>query len=315
MGQSTATTAGPAPPVSDDNRDHLGARAESGAWNAHRLTLAEGEAFARDGFMVLPERLPEAVTDGLEQAFDKVWAAERAARGVGELDKLNMYDFLGRDERFLDMIDWPDSFPKVVDILGWNIQVYHTHMIISPGAGQGAEPGRRGWHQDSDRLNRELETRPQPRVSLKVAFFLTDCSVRGRGNFGAVPGSHLSDPPVDPERRHLDPPGATEVLVPRGGMVLFDRRIWHTGTENYADFPRKVLFYGYSYRWLRPRDDMTVEHYLQRSDPIRRQLLGAGPSGGHGYTSPKPEDVPLRAWLERNPAAPAAAAAAGAPAA
>ena len=285
----------------------------NGAWNAHRLSLTEAEAFARDGLLVLPDCLPEPVTDRLEEAFDKVWADEREAHRKSKLDKFNMYDFLSQDERFLEMIDWPATFPKVVDILGWNIQIYHTHMMITPGAGQGADPGKRGWHQDSDRLNRELETNPQPRVSLKVAFFLSDCSVAGRGNFGAVPGSHLSNALVDPERRDVDPPGATVVLVPRGGMVLFDRRIWHTGTENYADFPRKALFYGYSYRWLRPRDDMRVAHYLERCDPIRRQLLGTSPSGGHGYTSPQPGDVPLRAWLEQNPTDPAVAAAAGTP--
>ena len=48
---------------------------------------------------------------------------------------------------------------------------------------------------------------------------------------------------------------------------------------------------------------MTVEHYLDRCDPIRKQLLGVSYSGGHGYTSPKPEDVPLRAWLEEHGAA------------
>ena len=139
-------------------------------WNRHRLTVQEEQSFARDGFLVLPERLPEAVTDGLEEAFDAVIAAERAALGAGELDRLNVFDFLGRDDRFLEMIDWPVTFPKVFDILGWNIQIYHSHMIVTPGAGQGADPGKRGWHQDSDRLNHELETTPQPRVSLKVAF-------------------------------------------------------------------------------------------------------------------------------------------------
>ena len=39
---------------------------------------------------------------------------------------------------------------------------------------------------------------------------------------------------------------------------------------------------------------------MARSDPIRRQLLGASPSGGFGYTSPKPEDVPLKAWIEEH---------------
>ena len=84
-------------------------------------------------------------------------------------------------------------------------------------------------------------------------------------------------------------------------MVLFDRRIWHTGTPNRGAIPRKALFYGYSYRWLRPRDDMTVEHCMEPSDPIRRQLLGDSPSGLHGYTSPKPSDVPLREWIEQHP--------------
>lgn len=57
---------------------------------------------------------------------------------------------------------------------------------------------------------------------------------------------------------------------------------------------------GYSYRWLRPRDDMTVAHYLESADPIRRQLLGMSPNGGFGYTSPTDEDVPLKTWLSEH---------------
>lgn len=56
---------------------------------------------------------------------------------------------------------------------------------------------------------------------------------------------------------------------------------------------------GYSYRWLRLRDDMSVEHYMDRCDPIQRQLLRASPTGGHGYSSPKDIDVPLRAWMHQ----------------
>ena len=40
--------------------------------------------------------------------------------------------------------------------------------------------------------------------------------------------------------------------------------------------------------------------FLDRSDPIRRQLLGATPTGKYGYTAPKPEDIPLRAWIEEH---------------
>ena len=54
-------------------------------------------------------------------------------------------------------------------------------------------------------------------------------------------------------------------------------------------------------RWLRPRDEMTgLDKYLDRSGPIRRQLLGAGPTGARGYTSPLPEDVPLQEWIRHH---------------
>ena len=55
-----------------------------------------------------------------------------------------------------------------------------------------------------------------------------------------------------------------------------------------------------NFYWLRPRDDMTVAHDLDRCDQIRRQRLGVTRSGGRGYTSPTPEDVPLRAWMEEH---------------
>jgi ectoine hydroxylase-related dioxygenase (phytanoyl-CoA dioxygenase family) len=154
------------------------------------------------------------------------------------------------------------------------------------------------WHKDSGRLNLELESDPQPRVSLKVAFFLTDTSELGRANLYVIPGSHLQNTLPRPEQG--DPEGAMAVRVKPGTAVFFDRRIWHASSPNLSEITRKVLFYGYSYRWLRPRDNMTVAHYLERCDPIRRQLLGHSVNGGYGYSSPQAEDVPLRAWLEEH---------------
>ena len=80
-------------------------------------------------------------------------------------------------------------------------------------------------------------------------------------------------------------------------LFFFDRRLWHAAGRNVSDVTRKVLFYGYSYRWLKPRDNMTVDHYMANADPVRQQLLGASPNGGFGFTSPVDEDVPLKSWL------------------
>ncbi len=83
-----------------------------------------------------------------------------------------------------------------------------------------------------------------------------------------------------------------------GDAVFFDRRLWHARSENDSSITRKGLFYGYSYRWLRPKDDMTIPNKLfQISDPIRQQLLGSG-TNANGYFSPKDVDVPLKVWLE-----------------
>ncbi len=273
---------------------------------AHTLTPEESRRFERDGFFAVDEAIPDGLIQRLRPVCDRIDREERERQGKGPGERINHFDFIGRDEIFLELLDWGKTFPKVWGILGWHIQLYHTHMMVTPPEPAGrtlAEHGPDlGWHQDTGLLNQDLETEPRPRVSLKVGYFLTDTSEEGRGNFYVVPGSHLHNDFPGPDRNaRVD--GAVAVRAPPGTAVFFDRRLWHSGSANYWREARRVLFYGYSYRWLRPRDDMTVEHYLDRCDPIRKQLLGVSYSGGHGYTSPKPEDVPLRAWLEEHGAA------------
>jgi ectoine hydroxylase-related dioxygenase (phytanoyl-CoA dioxygenase family) len=208
----------------------------------------------------------------------------------------------------LELVDLPKTFARVFGLLGWNIQLYHSHLNLSPPEDPARGHGF-GWHQDSGRLNEELETDPQPRISLKVGFFLTDCSQPGRGNFYVVPGSQLQKTMVFPGgNRRSELAGGVPVLVPAGSAVFFDRRLWHSTSANHWHSARKVLFYGYSYRWLRPRDEVTLDEHLNaRMDPIRQQLFGASPTGNYGYTSPEAVDVPLKSWIETNVGAEAAA--------
>jgi ectoine hydroxylase len=76
--------------------------------------------------------------------------------------------------------------------------------------------------------------------------------------------------------------------------VILDRRLWHARGDNTSRATRKVLFYAYTYRWIRPRDDLGLEPArLAALSPIRRQLLGAGTSA-IGHWIPTDDDVPLR---------------------
>ncbi len=93
-------------------------------------------------------------------------------------DPFQLVNVFRHDDVFLELVDLPRIFPKVWGILGWNIKLYVTQMVTTPQVP--AEDTRKTidkWHRDSGRLNIELETTPQPRVSLKVGFF-DGCSDR-----------------------------------------------------------------------------------------------------------------------------------------
>jgi len=50
-------------------------------------------------------------------------------------------------------------------------------------------PFRFEWHQDGGRQNREIETDPRPRLSVKLAYWLSDVSGPGRGIAADAAGS------------------------------------------------------------------------------------------------------------------------------
>lgn len=263
-----------------------------------RLTDAERQMFEEQGYFVVEEALSPGQVAALTEATDAIYAAKLAA-GFDPKAALFYPNFLPDSPLFLDLVDYERIFPKVWGILGWNIYLYHAHLIVTPPTGQTQDDKTFGWHQDSGRVNAEIESHPRPRLSLKVAYFLSDISEPGRGNFWVLPGSHRQDTLERPAAGVGQPEGAIPVCVKPGAAVFFDRRLWHTASPNWSDITRKVLFYGYGYRWIRTKDDMTVQSLWPQCDPIRRQLLGWGVNC-NGFYSPTDEDVPLRVWLREH---------------
>jgi len=266
---------------------------------AHRLTDDEHTAFERDGYLMLRGVLPGEIRSRLLHVAQRIDDEFRARPGVTAHHVLNRHDLVEVDDAFLDLVDLPTVFPKVFGILGWNIQLFHTQLVVTPPTHPDAPAGGYGWHQDNNRMNIDFETPPpHPRVSVKVGYFLTDLPRPGMGNLCVVPGSHLWG---RPEIALFDQPdGATEITAAAGDAVLFDRRIWHAASTNKSDTTRVFLTYGYSYRWLRPKSKMQHDTLFDRCDPIRRQLLGAAPTGANGYFDPADDDVPLRTWIREH---------------
>ena len=264
----------------------------------HRLTECEKTTFNETGLLMVEDALSPEQVAALTNASDRLYG-QKLAEGHDARKALFYPNFIPDDPLFADLVDYDKILPKVWGLLGWNIYLYHAHLIVTPPSGQAQDDKTFGWHQDSGRVNQEIESHPRPRLSLKVAYFLSDTSEPGRGNFWVVPGSHLDDTQERPLDGIGQPKGAVPVLAKPGTAVFFDRRLWHSASPNWSDVTRKVLFYGYGYRWIRTKDDMTVQSLWEQSDPIRRQMLGWGVNA-NGFYTPTDADVPLRAWLREH---------------
>ena len=265
----------------------------------HCMTEAQRDQFEQQGYLVVEDALDQGMRARLLEAADRVDARERAARQLEPGALMTKFRTIVEDEVFLELLDWPKTFPLIWDILGWNVQHYISHLIYYPPEPEGSvdlKPG--GWHQDGGRPVPEME-RPQPRLSLKVGFWLTDISEPDRGGIRIVPASHKLDRPPGrgPDDDFKD---AVQVQVEAGTAVLFDRRMWHARGINTSATTRKVLFLGYSYRWLRGLDyNVMPDEILARCNPIRRQLLGDGVDV-KGWWQPTEADVPLKSWLTQH---------------
>src|SRR5689334_15019628 len=81
------------------------------------LTESERAQFERDGYLIVPGAL-DAVTLARVRAVAHEHDAQfRAENGVGPFHVLNEHDLVARDDRWLDLIDWPATFPKVWALL------------------------------------------------------------------------------------------------------------------------------------------------------------------------------------------------------
>lgn len=268
---------------------------------AEAVSLEQLREFEERGLLVIPNALSPQLLERLADVHDRIYREEEEAGRLSADGSLHLLAFVDRDELYAELLDLPATFRLVCTILGWNIFMYHCHLDVHPPT-SASTPLRWRWHQDGGRQNLEAEAEPtRPRLSVKVAYFLSDVSEPGRGNLTVVPGSHTRNTLPRPEGTDVvleHPVGAEPICAAAGSAVILDRRLWHARGDNHSNTTRKVLFMAYTYRWIRPRDDHRLDPaWWNRLSPVRRQLLGASTSV-KGCWLPSDEDAPLRACLE-----------------
>jgi ectoine hydroxylase-related dioxygenase (phytanoyl-CoA dioxygenase family) len=258
------------------------------------MTSDQRAAFERDGYLVLPSVLDPDEVERYASAVDALYERHTMAGLLDKGDALHLLGAVHACPDLVPLVSHPAVLGPVWSVLGWNVHVYHSHVDVHPQV-PADKPYRFEWHQDGGRQNVELETDPRPRLSVKVAYWLSDVSEPGRGNLKLTPGSHRINRIDGPPRRDLrwpDPPGAIELTPRPGDAVFFDRRIWHSRSDNRSAVTRKAVFLGYTYRWIRIRD--TTPAPSATLTPLQRQLLGLldQVNGDHAWGH-HPRRVPL----------------------
>lgn len=261
--------------------------------------------FERKGYLVIPDALDPELVQRVRAAVDRL--AKDGPR-PGQIT-INIADILGRDDAFLELIDCPRVFPKIWGILGWNIWVQHSHLVVNPpvptpsGMRDPGEPFKYGWHRDGGAINRDVKlTAP---LLVKVGFYLSDVALDG----GPTLMLEGADPDAAIPAATALPANARALAVKAGTAVLFGNRSIHSlRSPNTSSETRRAVFIQYGYRWIHSLDRSTVEHLADRVDPIRKQLLGLtttyttaaykGSEGRSGRFVPGEEDVPLFGFLK-----------------
>jgi ectoine hydroxylase len=262
------------------------------------LSTEQRNFIENNGYLVIPNALPPDVVAEIDAAIDEIYERDAAAGRLEKGGRLNMRNCIAEHDAFLQLLDWHKTAPLAWGVLNWNIQMITSQLIVLPS---GDEPplevkNRIGLHRDGGTSHREMQE-PHPRILLKIAYAISDQTDPASGATVLVPGSNrlTGRPAIDPDTGWAR--GAISMNIKAGDAFLFEQRTWHGIGHNWSGKPRKTIFVGYAYRWVKPMDYILMpDELVAKCNPIQKQLLGAV-SDPLSYYLPKDVDVPLKALI------------------
>jgi hypothetical protein len=181
-------------------------------------------------------------------------------------------DLLGYHDAFIEMIDRPEVFDLVVDLMGPYLAFSMSQAIVRPST-----PNFPGYtHTDGgEGLRRVRVTETSLPLAMKALYLLTDVTQPDSSNLTVFPGSHLRPfPEVDEPLPTPATPGAVSLLGEAGDCILFPHSLWHGPGPNTSGRARKTLLYNYCQMFMRPYDFEVTPAVKQRCTPRQRRLLG-----------------------------------------
>jgi hypothetical protein len=240
------------------------------------MTPEQRIQFENQGFLHLPGVIPPALVARVQKAFDTAAGEYEARHGVGTQGFYDIPDILDVDDCFVDLADLPSMMPVLLEAIGPDIQLNHTHARVFPPGKTHTAP----WHSDLVDIV-GIDLAHSPHFFVKVHYYFEDLAPN-QGCLAFLPGTHRL--PADVPRPVIDDierSAAVKKIVPKAGdAVLFNVHLLHMALDNTSSRTRKSLIYAYSHFWLKNYAN-AVPADLERlaTTPLRKQLFGVETQG------------------------------------
>jgi Phytanoyl-CoA dioxygenase (PhyH) len=195
---------------------------------AQTLRESQRRAFDEQGFYVFPS-VVDAGSLSLLRALCDNWSQDPSAIHQGGNQQLG--EISTRHQPIIDVL----HLPQLIDS-AWHILRRPSRLnavaFRAPKPGAGLQALHTDWMPRADALTSFVVT----------AILMLDDFTEENGATRVVPGSHrlLAVPRLfaTPSKRH---PEEVNILGRAGSLLLFNGHLWHSGTKNESNTPRRAL--------------------------------------------------------------------------
>jgi hypothetical protein len=248
---------------------------------AATVSVEELDRFDADGYLLLPSLLSSEQVDRIRQRLDELYEMEGAAAGIEVRSKYGLTPEHGVTT-LANLVNKGSCFDVLWTHPKLLAAAFHANgdrpfrlaalnaRRVAPGAGVQA------LHQDMPPAVRTWSSQEHHRGCNAV--WMIDEFTVSNGPTRVVPGSHRfgcgpTERMEDPSRPH---PDEVQITGPAGSLALFMLDLWHSGTPNRSDRPRRGVFSAWSVReedqMTSQRDFLTAET-ADRLTPAHRLIL------------------------------------------
>jgi ectoine hydroxylase-related dioxygenase (phytanoyl-CoA dioxygenase family) len=221
------------------------------------------EELREQGYTLLPNRIESQRLRALQDALDRLYAAEaHLPRQRAEPGCLRGSNLVRRDPLFREALVEPEIVALAEALLGADciLHSFETRSALPNGGGMQS-------------LHRDMPYADAVPLSMNVVWMLDDFTAEN-GATRVVPGSHRRPESPEPGRVY---PDEVVAVAPAGSLLAFNSLTWHGGGPNHTSQLRRGFHVHYCRKWVRPHRDHPRSMdaaSLEGASPLLIRLLG-----------------------------------------